>query len=144
MIKVTDVAYGRLRAPDLDQMETFLTDFGLIRAERTSSALYVRGTDADRHIHITELGEPCFLGIAFNVADGDDLERLSRLGGATPVETMDAPGAGRRVRLTDPNGIGIEVVHGIAGLEPLPVRANVMNTGDARLSRSGIGNQRRL
>ena len=44
-IKVTDMAYGRLRAPDLDVMEEFLTRFGMIRAERTPTALYMRGTD---------------------------------------------------------------------------------------------------
>ncbi len=31
-IKVEDLAYVRLRAPDLDVMEEFLTHFGLIRA----------------------------------------------------------------------------------------------------------------
>ena len=29
MIKVTDVAYARFRAPDLEKMEDFLIDFGL-------------------------------------------------------------------------------------------------------------------
>src|SRR5436190_1816209 len=33
VIKVTDFAYGRLRAPDLDVMEEFLTHFGMMRAE---------------------------------------------------------------------------------------------------------------
>jgi len=29
LIKVTDLAYGRLRAPDLDVAEKFLTNFGM-------------------------------------------------------------------------------------------------------------------
>jgi hypothetical protein len=33
IIKVTDLAYGRLRAPDLDAAEEFLTNFGMVRAE---------------------------------------------------------------------------------------------------------------
>ena len=57
-IKVTDIAYGRLKAPDLDLMEEFLTRFGMVRADRTSTALYMRGTDPAHHIHITEKGEP--------------------------------------------------------------------------------------
>ena len=57
-IKVTDLAYGRLRAPDLDAMEEFLTHFGLVRAERTPTALYMRGSDPPHHIHVTEKGEP--------------------------------------------------------------------------------------
>ena len=31
-IKATDIAYGRLRSPDLDKMEEFLTRFGLVRS----------------------------------------------------------------------------------------------------------------
>ena len=38
LIKVTDIAYGRLRSPDLDVAEEFLTRFGMVRAERTASA----------------------------------------------------------------------------------------------------------
>ena len=38
MIKVTDLAYGRLAAPDLDRMEEFLIDFGMIKVDRTKNA----------------------------------------------------------------------------------------------------------
>src|SRR5437763_1503202 len=38
-IKVADIAYGRLRAPDLDRMEEFLTRFGTVRVDRTPTAL---------------------------------------------------------------------------------------------------------
>jgi len=58
LIKVTDMAWGRLRAPDLDRMEEFLTRFGMTRSARTPSALYMRGTDPNHHIHVTEKGEP--------------------------------------------------------------------------------------
>ena len=64
IIKVTDLAYGRLRSPDLDKQEEFLTAFGMVRADRTKTALYMRGTDAPHHIHVTELGEPKYVGIA--------------------------------------------------------------------------------
>jgi catechol 2,3-dioxygenase-like lactoylglutathione lyase family enzyme len=137
MIKIADVAYSRLRAPDLDRMEQFLTDFGLIRAARTKTALYMRGTGAAHHIHVTELGAPGFIGLAFHAQNGEDLARISKAEGASAVEHMDAPGGGQRVRLTDPNGITIEVVHGMEALEPLAVRANVMNTGDAGQARVG-------
>ena len=36
--KVTDIAYGRLKSPDLDVAEEFLTRFGMNRAERTATA----------------------------------------------------------------------------------------------------------
>jgi hypothetical protein len=46
-IKIQEIAYVRFNAPDLDQMETFLTEFGMVRADRTSDALYMRGLDGD-------------------------------------------------------------------------------------------------
>ena len=38
-IKIQDVAYVRFSAPDLDEMEAFLIDFGMVRAVRTSDTL---------------------------------------------------------------------------------------------------------
>ena len=61
IIKVRDVAFPRLSAPDLDVMEAFLLDFGLVRAERTADALYMRGLGPDRHVHVVHKGEPGFL-----------------------------------------------------------------------------------
>lgn len=133
MIKVTDLAYVRLRAPDLDQAEAFLTDFGMVRSARTATALYMRGTDPSHHVHITELGDPAFVGVGMYAASGADLDVLARAPGASAVEAIDEPGGGRRVRLTDPNGIAVEVVHGIEAVAPLPLPvARRLNTGDAR------------
>src|SRR5262249_38779244 len=112
-IKITDIAYGRLRAPDLDVMEEFLTHFGLVNVERTNNALYMRGSDPAHHIHITEKGDPKFVGMAFYARNVEDLKKVSRLPGASGIEAMDEPGEGKRVRLTEPNGFQIEVVHGI-------------------------------
>ena len=137
MINVTDIAYGRLRAPDLDIMEEFLLDFGMVRADRTKDALFMRGTDSDHHIHVTELGEPEFAGIAFHAASEEALEIIAKADGASPVEDIDEPGGGKRVRLTDPNGFQVEVVHGIETLPPLDVRDITYNTGEARFNRTG-------
>jgi catechol 2,3-dioxygenase-like lactoylglutathione lyase family enzyme len=137
IIKVVDIAYGRLRSPDLDQAETFLTAFGMVRAARTPTALYMRGTDPEHHIHITELGEPRFVGLAFKAASAGDLARIAAIPGASPVEAIDEPGGGRRVRLQDPHGYQIEIVHGIAPLAALPARRNVVNTGADRMRRKG-------
>jgi len=136
-IKVTDIAYGRLRAPDLDAMETFLIDFGMVRAARTSRALYMRGTDAPHHIHVTELGDPAFVGIAWYAKSEDDLARAAKLPGASPVEAIDEPGGGKRVRLKEPNGYQIEVVYGIERLPPLSVPRQAMNDGAKGLNRAG-------
>ena len=113
-IKVTDMAYPRLKAPDLDVMEEFLLRFGMTRAARTPNALYMRGTDPAHHLHVTEKGEPKFVGFAYYAPSEDDLKRLAKAPGASGIEHLDEPGGGKRVRLTEPNGYQIEVVHGIA------------------------------
>jgi catechol 2,3-dioxygenase-like lactoylglutathione lyase family enzyme len=135
MIKVTDLAYVRFRAPDLEQAEAFLTDFGMVRSARTATALYMRGTDPQHHLHITELGDPAFVGVGLQAASGEDLQRIAGAAGASAVEDIDEPGGGRRVRLTDPNGIALEVVHGIAAVPALtpPVRAVNVGTDRRRL-----------
>ena len=74
VIKVRDLAYGRLRSPDLDAEEEFLTAFGMVRAARTPTALYMRGTDPAHHIHVTEKGDPKFIGFAWAVSSEDELE----------------------------------------------------------------------
>jgi catechol 2,3-dioxygenase-like lactoylglutathione lyase family enzyme len=135
VIKVRDLAFGRLRAPDLDVMEEFLTHFGMIRAARTPNALYMRGTDPRHHLHVTEKGDPKFVGFAYLAANEDDLQRLAKTPGASPVESLDEPGGGRRVRLQEPNGFQIEVVCGIEDLPPISVERQPMNTGSEPLKR---------
>jgi hypothetical protein len=67
MITVTGTAYARFRAPDLDRMERFLGDFGLLLAERTSDRLTMRSTDGGHVTHVTERGEPAHVGFALEV-----------------------------------------------------------------------------
>jgi catechol 2,3-dioxygenase-like lactoylglutathione lyase family enzyme len=137
VVKVKDLAYGRLRAPDLDTMEEFLTHFGMVRAARTPTALYMRGSDSAHHIHVTEKGDPAFVGLAYYARSEEDLRRLAKLSGASGVEPIDEPGGGVRVRLREPNGYQVEVVHGIETLAPIPVAEQPMNTGAQPLRRAG-------
>lgn len=137
IVKVTDLAYVRLQSPSLDEAEEFLTTFGLVRSERTRERLYMRGTDAPHHIHVTELGPSRFRGLAFYVDGEDDLRRLARAPGASGIETVDEPGGGLRVRLTDPLGYPVEVICGMQQLAPLPTSALVLNTGSDKVRRRG-------
>jgi len=136
-VKVAEFAFPRMEAPDLDAMEEFLTHFGLVRAERTPDALYMRGADGHHHLHAVKKGGTKFIGFAYHAADEDDLKRAAGLPGATGIETLDEPGGGKRVRLTEPNGYQIEVVHGIATLPAIETKRQKLNTGEAPLSRAG-------
>lgn len=123
-IKIHDVAYVRFSAPDLDQMEAFLSEFGMLRAERTGDALYMRGLDGDPFLHVTHRGEPRFLAAGFEAASIQDLEALAREEKAS-LDRLDGPGGGSVLRLADPDGFQIEVVAGrtaVARIES-PARA---------------------
>ena len=98
----------------------------------------MRGTDPLTIIHVTEKGEPGFLALAYVAASEDDLRRLAKVPGPPRVENIDEPGGGQRVRLTEPNGYRIEVVHGIEPLPPIPVPEQPMNTGTEPLRRAGV------
>ena len=135
IIRAADLAYGRLRSPDLDKQEEFLTAFGMVRADRTPKALYMRGTDAPHHIHVTELGEPKFIGIALHAESLDDLDKLSRTPGASKIEDIDEPGGGKRVRLADPDGNQVEIVHGMQMLPKIAVVRPPVNTGEDKTRR---------
>jgi len=134
MIKVRDVAFVRFAAPDLGEMERFLTDFGLVVAARDGERLYARGTDPSPWFHQTVRGEPGFRGVGFEAASVDDLARAAQLDGASPITTLDDPGGGRCVRFTDPDGNQIEIVHGRTPAPSLPVRgAAPFNRGSDRV-----------
>ena len=133
MIKVLDIAYARFSAPDLDAMERFVTDFGLVVSARDDDVLYARGTDGAPYVHVTERDEAGFRGLAFEAASAEDLTAASKLEGASSIEAIAAPGGGQRVRFTDPDGYAVEIVHGRELLPALPVaRADALNQGSER------------
>ena len=140
MIKVHDIAYVRFSAPNLDEMERFLTDFGLAVTAREDETLYCRGTDGAPYIHVTEQGPAGFLSFGFEVVHEADLEAAARLEGASAIEEIQAPGGGRRVNFQDPDGNGVEIVHGRKPLPDLPVSA-ASAQGDAKPV--NLGSERR-
>lgn len=122
---ITGIAYARLSAPDLDVMQEFLEDFGMVKVHRDAKRLYMRGTGDSPFIHVTELGEPGTIAYAYEAADESVLRDFVASGAASGVEEIDEPGGGRRVVLTDPNGLSVEVVSGRARAAPLPPRVDV-------------------
>src|SRR5438876_12081486 len=101
-VKVADIAYGRLQSPSLDEAEEFLTHFGMVRSERTPSALYMRGTDPAHHLHVTHLAPSKFIGLAFFVENERDLKKLATPPAASGIDPLAEPVGGKRVRFDDP------------------------------------------
>src|SRR5262249_34912185 len=134
VVKVTDLAFGRLQSPNLDEAEEFLSRFGTMRTERTNDRLYMRGTDPTPYIHITHRGPSKFLGLGFYVASEDDLGKAAKAPGATGIENIDEPGGGKRVRLTDPLGYYVDVIWGQREVKEIPVRQHAtVNWGHGQL-----------
>ena len=120
-VNVRDIAFVRFRAPDLDEMEAFLTAFGMQRAGRDERTLYMRGTDDNGVLHVTHLGgTPGFAGVAFEAESLGDLDTLTRDHGFSGASDLDGPGGGRVVHAVDPNGHPVEVVAGRASVGRLP------------------------
>lgn len=130
IIKARDVLFPRFQAPDLDEMEAFLLAFGMVRSARTEDALYMRGTGVQHHVHVTHLGVPAFLGFAV-LATRADLEVLSVATGV-PIVPSAEPGGGDVVHLEDPDGRQVDVIAGMATVEPIaqPSHAPVNTAAD--------------
>jgi len=137
VVKVSDLAFGRLQSPSLDEAEEFLSRFGMVRVERTADRLYMRGTDPTPYIHVTHLGPSKFLGLGFHLDSEDDLKKAAKAPGAKGIEEIDAPGGGKRVRLADPLGYQVDVIWGQDRVDELPVRKHKVNWGHDKLRRAG-------
>ena len=129
IMKAREVAYTRLRVPDLDRMEAFLNDFGLTTVEKNDHALFLRGAGPDYVVHVVEKGEAAFLGFALYANSESDLEALSASPDASDVAAIDEPGGGKRVILTDPDGFQIEVIHRTQTHAPLLQNTDPVNFG---------------
>jgi catechol-2,3-dioxygenase len=122
LIRIEDIAHVRFSAPDLDEMARFAVSFGLVPVLQTADRLVCRGAGPAPAIHVTDRGEARFIAVGFRAETLADLDRLAAAEGVG-VEDLDRPGGGRVVRLTDPDGHGVEVVAGQSSLPPLPVPA---------------------
>ena len=111
VIKIEDIAHVRFRAPDLGQMQKFLTDFGLESTVYEDRRLYAHASDGIPFNHVTEKGEAGFQGLGLRAERVEDLERLAEFD-SVEISDLESPGGGKCIRLRDPDGILVEVVAG--------------------------------
>jgi catechol 2,3-dioxygenase-like lactoylglutathione lyase family enzyme len=132
---VTGIAYARLSAPDLGVMQEFLEAFGLITVHRDDKRLYTRGIGDSAFLHVTELGTPGTVALGYEAVDESVLRDFVAAGAARSIDTVDDPGGGKRVILTDPNGCEIEVVSGWRKVAPLAPREHIRGPDGASVRR---------
>lgn len=117
-------------------MREFLTDFGMHMVREDADALYMRGYGAAPFVHVTERGDPGFVGFGIWAASEADLLELAASENQVAVES-DAPGGGLVLRLTDPDGFVIEVLAEQKPAERLPLPDHVPWNHGGRYPRQG-------
>jgi len=128
LMKARALVHLRHRRRDLDEALRFYTDFGLELAERSERAVYLRAPGGGPICMIFEAGaHDELVGLAVEAESEPALRRLAAASGST-VEDRGEPGGGRVLRLRDPAGLQVEVVHGVAAAPdrepPPPVPVN--------------------
>ncbi|KAH8548136.1 trihydroxytoluene oxygenase [Umbelopsis sp. PMI_123] len=112
-IRLVKIAHMRYQHPDLEEITTFLLDFGMVIAKKTEDRVWFRGYSNDQYVYYAEKGERKFLGGTFEVESFADLEKAAKLPGATEIqELVDAPGGGHLVTVFDPLGLPVNLMYG--------------------------------
>lgn len=126
LTRVVDTAYIMYQVQDLKTQKAFMEDFGMVTAQESDEALYMRGYGSEPYIYEARKGKVSkFLGAGFYVKSGEELRRLAILLNL-PIERMNSVGGGKRIRLQDPDGFLVDFVHGRDLVEPLDTRREPM------------------
>jgi hypothetical protein len=104
---------------DIDPMHRFLEDFGLLAYAPSGNTRYYRGAGTSPHlVSVRQSDRDGFTAFALAARTLKDLHTLANVTGAR-VEPAEGPGGGIRVRLVDPDGLTVDLVHGFEGATPL-------------------------
>ncbi|KAI8579494.1 hypothetical protein K450DRAFT_288180 [Umbelopsis ramanniana AG] len=128
-IRLVKVAHMRYRHPDLEEITSFMEDFGMIVTKKSEDKVWFRGYSSDQYVYYAEKGERQFLGGTFEVESFADLEKAAKLSGATEIqELVEAPGGGHLVTVYDPLGFPVNLMYGQTPAEvPEPPTQPVVN-----------------
>lgn len=119
---------------DMEKTRRFAEDFGLRTVSQAGGRLFMRTSGGDAWCYGAQQSDTRgFLGLGFLVESEADLHEAVEKHGATPIRELDAPGGGRAVTLTSPEGLKVDLVHGIGGEQPQDPHPDLkLNTPAAR------------
>jgi len=135
IVKADQLLFVHFERPNLDQAEQYLRDFGLVVAEKSEHELFLRGTGLQPYIYrVTKGPNARFLGLGFSVATVEELRKLATAFGRS-LEVAKTPGGGSLVRLNDPEGVTVDVLHGFTAADKLPLRAPIPHNAPNQIVR---------
>jgi len=135
IVKAEQLLFVHFERPDLEQTEQYLRDFGLVVTERSQHDLFMRGAGPQPYIYrVTQGPNARFLGLGFSVPSKEDLRKLATAFGCR-IESAKTPGGGSFVRLQDPEGVTVDILHGFTAGNKMPLRAAIPHNAPNQIVR---------
>src|ERR1700741_3412068 len=112
-VRADAIANVTFERRDVSTMARFLDDFGFLPSRVDGErAHYFRGYGNTPYlVKIVPAARDAFVGFALVARHARDLEALANAEGKD-IGSVDAPGGGSSVRLVDPDGNHVDLVHG--------------------------------
>ena len=130
--KVADIIYVRFELIEFEAQKKYLNHFGMILSHEDENSIYFRGTGTSPYIYVATKGEENrYIGSAYKANDYSDLEALSKEFNVDIAKNTD-PAGGYKVTIIDPDGIEVEVCHGMKEAEQVAIVSKVLNTGSSK------------
>lgn len=114
-VRINKASFVIYEHPDLSKATKFLLDFGLSIAHRDGEDIFFKGYGTDPFVYLARQAKGSnaeFCGAAYLVESRSELEKATRIPGATSIKKLDFPGGGEMVTVHDPAKFPVHLVWG--------------------------------
>lgn len=113
LCKVVDIVFVRFELKDLSVQKEYLEHFGMHLVRETQDAIYYKGSGSAPFLYTASKGsENRYVSAGYRVDNYSELKNLAAHFDVV-IEQNQESGGGHKVTLSDPDGLGIEVFHGL-------------------------------
>jgi hypothetical protein len=111
-VQLSRLAHAHYQHTDIEKFGKFAKDFGFVEVRDDGDTIYYRGYGIDPYVYVAHRGAPAFLGPAFVAGSEEEFEKALKIPGASLKDLRGAPGGGKMITFSRPNGTFFHVVHG--------------------------------
>ncbi|KAK6087309.1 glyoxalase [Seiridium cupressi] len=112
-VRLVKLVHMRYQHPNLDEITTFLKDFGMHVVKSTDDKRWFRGYGPDQYVYFAQKGPKKYLGGTFEVETYEDLQKVAKIEGGGEIQKLDdSPGGGSLVTVHDPEGFPVNFIYG--------------------------------